>query len=86
MRSDRFGNPANSMRLLARVLHRRPGNVVADSIAREEPLLGLVDWPPAAQDLQQLWGKHDIAIFLPLCVARIYVAMVSQLPAVKASS
>ena len=51
MRCDRFKNPANSMRLLARVLHRRPGNVAADSIAWEEPLLGLVYRPPATQDL-----------------------------------
>ena len=56
------------MRLLARVLHRRPGNVTADSIAWEQPLLGLVHWPPATQDLQQLWGKHDIAIFLPFAL------------------
>ena len=86
MRCDRFGNPANSMRLLAGVLHRLPGDGTVDSIAREEPLLGLVHWPPATQDLEQLWGKHDIAIFLSLCVGEIYVAMVSQLPAIKASS
>jgi hypothetical protein len=60
--------------------------VAADSIAWEEPLLGLVHWPPATQDLQQLWRKHDIAIFLPLCVDKIYVAMVSPLPAIKASA
>ncbi|MGA8659505.1 MAG: hypothetical protein WB586_25565 [Chthoniobacterales bacterium] len=42
--------------------------MAADSIAREEPLLGLVHWPPATQDLQQLWGKHDIAIFLPFAL------------------
>ena len=48
MGCDRFGNPANSMRLLARVLHRRPGNVAADSITWEEPLLGLLHWPPGA--------------------------------------
>jgi len=40
--------------------------VVANSITWEEPLLGLVHRPPGAQDFQQLWGEHDIAIFLPL--------------------
>ena len=30
--------------------------------ANREPPLGLVHSPPVAQDLQQLWGKHDIAI------------------------
>ena len=74
------------MRLLARVLHRHPANVIADSIASEEPLFGLVHCPPATQDLQQLRGKHDIAIFLRLCVGKIYVAMGSQLPAINASS
>jgi hypothetical protein len=42
--------------------------------------------PPGAQDFQQLWGEHDIAVFLPLCVGEIYVAMVSQMPAIRASS
>ena len=55
MRCDRFGNPANSMRLLAGLLHRLPANVAVDLIAWEEPLLGLVHWPPATQDLEQLW-------------------------------
>src|SRR6516162_6856729 len=68
MRCDWFGNPANSMRLLARVPHRLPSDVTLDSIAREEPLLGLVHWPPATQDLEQLWRKHDVAIFLPLAL------------------
>src|SRR6516164_7293501 len=39
-------------------------NATIDSIALKEPLLGLVHPPPGAQDFQQLWGKHDIAIFL----------------------
>src|SRR5215469_6659409 len=68
MRCDRFGNPANSMRLLASVVHRLPGDVTVDSIAREEPLLRLVHWPPTTQDLEQLWRKHDVAIFLPLAL------------------
>ena len=56
------------MRLLAGILHRLPGDGTVDSIAREEPLLWLVDRPPATQDLEQLGRKHDIAIFLPLAL------------------
>ena len=68
MGCDRFGNTATSMRFLARPFYSVPADVDADSIAWEEPLLGLVHWPPATQDLQQLWGKHDIAIFLPFAL------------------
>ena len=53
------------MRVLARVLHCRPGNVAADSIAREEPPCGLVNSPPVAQGFEQLWGEHHIAILAP---------------------
>ena len=52
MGCDRFGNAATLMRLLAGVLYRNPGDVAVDSITREEPLLGLVHWPPGAQDFQ----------------------------------
>jgi hypothetical protein len=86
MGCDRFGNTATSMRLLARPLYSVPADVALHSIAREEPFLGLFQWPPVAEHFEQLWGEHDIAIFAPLCVAKIYVAMVSQLSAIKASS
>jgi hypothetical protein len=39
--------------------------MVVDLIAWEEPPLGSVHSPPVAQDLQQLWRKHDIAIDAP---------------------
>ena len=71
MRCDRFGNTATSMRLLARLLYGVPADVAADSITREEPLLGLVHWPPGAQDFEELWGEHDIAIFLSLYPVRL---------------
>ena len=74
------------MRLLARLLYGEPGDVAVDSITREEPPFGLVHLPPLAQDFEELWGEHDIAIFLSLCVGEIYVAMVSQMPAIRASS
>jgi hypothetical protein len=86
MGCDRFGNTATSMRILARPLYRVPADVATDSIAGEEPFLGPFQWPPVAEDFEQLLGEHDIAIFLPLCVGEIYVAMVSQLPAIKASA
>ena len=36
-------------------------------------------WPPVAEDFEQLWGEHDIAIFFaPLCVSKIYVAMAAR--------
>jgi hypothetical protein len=35
-------------------------------------------WPPVAEDFEQLWGEHDIAIFAPLCVSKIYVAMAAR--------
>ena len=54
------------MRLLASLLYGGSGDVAADSITREEPPFGLFHWPPVAQDLEELWGEHDIAIFLSL--------------------
>jgi len=86
MRCDRFGNIATFMRPLASLLYGESADVAAGSIAREEPPFGLVHSPPVAQDFEELWGEHDIAIFLSLCVGEIYVAMVSQLPAIRASS
>src|SRR5260370_39445513 len=66
MRGDRFGNIATLMRPLASLLYSEPADVVADSIAREEPLFGLVHSPPVLEDFEQLWGKHDVAISEPL--------------------
>jgi hypothetical protein len=86
MRCDRFGNIATSVRLLAHRFYSVPADVAADSITREEPPFGLVQSPPVAQDFEELWGEHDIAIFGTLCVGEIYVAMVSQVPAIRASS
>jgi hypothetical protein len=53
---------ATLMRLLARLLYGEPGDVAADSITWEEPPFGLVHSPPGAQDFEELWGEHDIAI------------------------
>ena len=78
MRCDRFGNMATLMRLLASLLYGEPGDVAADSITWEEPPFGLVHSPPGAQDFEELWGKHDIAIFLSLCVGKNYVAMAAR--------
>jgi hypothetical protein len=64
----RFDNAATLMRLLARMLYRRLADMPADLIARKEPLLGPGYWPPVTQDLQQLWRKHDIAVFLPFAL------------------
>src|SRR5258705_8465884 len=64
MGCDRFRNTATSMRLLARPLYAVP----ADYVAGKEPPLGSVHSPPVAQALQQLWGKHDIAIHLPFAL------------------
>ena len=68
MGRDRFDNAATLMRLLARMLYRRLADMPADLIAREEPLLGPGYWPPVTQDLQQLWRKHNIAVFLPFAL------------------
>jgi len=86
MRCDRFRNMATLMRLLTSLLYGESGDVAADSITREEPLFGLVQSPPGAQDFEELWGEHDIAIFLSLCVGEIYVAMASPMPGIRASS
>ena len=63
------------MRLLAHRFYSVPADVAADSITREEPPFWLAHSPPVAQDFEELWGEHDIAIFGTLCVAKIYVAM-----------
>jgi hypothetical protein len=54
------------MRVLANRFYSVPADVAAGSIAREEPPFGLFHSPPVAQDLEELWGEHDIAIFLSL--------------------
>src|SRR5258706_16127612 len=68
MGCDRFRKTATSMRLLTRPLYAVPADVAVDCIAGEEPPLGAVHSPPVAQALQQLWGKHDIAIHLPFAL------------------
>ena len=68
MRCNRFGNMATPTRLLARLLYGAPADMVVDFIAREEPPLGSVHSPPVAQDLVQLWGKHDIAVNAPFAL------------------
>src|ERR1700726_4620931 len=62
MRCDRFGDIATLMRPLASLLYGESADVAADSITREEPPFGLVHSPPGAQDFEELWGEHDIAI------------------------
>ena len=75
MGCDWFGNTATSMRLVARPLYSVAADMAADSIALEEPFLGLFHLPPVAEHFEQLWGKHDIAIFRPLCCLPTYVAL-----------
>jgi hypothetical protein len=75
MRCDRFGDIATLMRPLASLLYGESADVAADSITREEPPFGLVHSPPGAQDFEELWGEHDIAIFLSLCGLPPYVAL-----------
>ena len=68
MGCNRFGNTATPPRLLARPLDGVPADVAADCVAAEQPPLGSVDSPPVAQDLQQLWRKHDIAVDAPFAL------------------
>jgi hypothetical protein len=75
MRCDRFGDIATLMRPLASLLYGESADVAADSITREEPPFGLVRSPPGAQDFEQLWGEHDIAISGTLCCLPTYVAL-----------
>jgi hypothetical protein len=56
------------MRLLARPLYGVPVDVAAGCITGEEPPLGSFHSPPLTQGLQQLWGKHDIAIHPPFAL------------------
>jgi hypothetical protein len=63
------------MRPLASLLYGESADVAADSITREEPPFGLVHSPPSAQDFEELWGEHDIAIFLSLCCLPTYVVL-----------
>ena len=50
------------MCVLAHRFYSVPANVAADSITREEPPFRLVHSPPVAQDFEELWGEHNIAI------------------------
>ena len=65
MRCDRFGNRATPARLLARILDGWSADMGVGLIAREEPFLGSIHSPPLAQDLQQLWREHNIAVYSP---------------------
>src|SRR5258708_32923664 len=49
MRWDWFGNPANSVRLLASVLHRVPCGMTAGYLTREQPLPRLCFSAPLTQ-------------------------------------
>jgi hypothetical protein len=86
MRADRFGQAAAPVGLLAGVRDRHRGDVTAGSIARKEPPPRFGHAPPSAQHLPQLGREHHVAIFLALCVGEIYVAVVSQVAAIKAFS
>ena len=55
-------------RLLAGLVYGALADMAADFITREEPSLGSVHSPPVAQDLQQLWRKHDIAVDAPFAL------------------
>ena len=69
MRGNRFGNRATPARLLARILYRWPADMGAGLIAREEPFLGSIHSPLFAQDLQQLWREHHIAVYAPFAAS-----------------
>src|SRR5580700_603628 len=49
MRLERLGNVAESMRLLASLLHSILGDVLPRSVAREQPMAGSCHSPPLAQ-------------------------------------
>jgi hypothetical protein len=68
MRCDRFANTATPTRLLTGILYGALADMVIDFIAREEPPLRSVHSPPVAQDLEQLWRKHHIAVDAPFAL------------------
>ena len=52
MRRDWFGNIGTLMRPMADLLYGESADVAADSIAREEPLFGLVHSPPVLEHFE----------------------------------
>ena len=68
MRSNRFGNVAESVRPLASLLNRVLADVLPGFIAREQPVLGPFHAPPLTQGREQLRREHHIAIFLSLAL------------------
>jgi len=54
MGRDGFGNLRDPAGLLALLLNRADGDVLAREVAWEEPLLGPLDSPPTTQDIQEL--------------------------------
>ena len=55
MGRDRFGDTAAAVGPLARMLDGVFGDVIAGNGAWKQPMRGLFDSPPAAQDIQQFW-------------------------------
>jgi hypothetical protein len=65
MGRDGFGNLRDPAGLLALLLNRADGDVLAREVAWEEPLLGPLDSPPTTQDIQELRREHRVPIFSP---------------------
>jgi hypothetical protein len=62
VRCDGFRNLASVVGLSTCLLNRKPADVLARHIAREEPVLGPFHSPPLSQDLQQFRGEHHVTI------------------------
>ena len=64
-----LGIRSDLVSLLACVFDGVSADRLAGHIAREEPVpSGRIHSPPAAQDLQQSWGEHHVAILLALAL------------------
>ncbi len=66
MGRDRFANATKAMGPLASFRYGVPADMPVRNVAGKEPVRGPFHAPPIAQDLQQSWGEHDVAIFLSL--------------------
>ena len=68
MRRDGLGESGETVRLLTGVPNRIPGDRLASTIAREEPILRPRRPPIVAQNRQQRGREHHVTIFLPFAL------------------
>ncbi len=68
MRRDGLADAGTTAGVLAGLSHYVGTNGLVGKAARKQPVLGPADAPVTAQDLQQPWREHHVAVGVPLAL------------------